>query len=320
MTTTDSIDQPQLVAFVNAKSGRFFRDSSALGKVKALCRNRAELQEVSDDLQLAQKLTRLPERKGLQIGILGGDGTVMRVMTQLDKVFGPSRLPLLVPIPFGTMCTTSRRWGAGRTPFRTLDAWLNHEPLVLARQESLSVTIDDCEQLVGCTLGTGLVAQFFERYEALGAHGVVSAGRIAIEGFIGSFVSSEFSQSIMRPLDCRITIEGKEISPKHFSLVVCSVFKDVGLGIKVTYRAGDEPGRIALVTSSLAARQLGPQFWRVFSGRALRDPLGIDRLVCDWSLQFDKSGPIIVDGERRDVNRVRVRPGPTWSVLTERLQ
>src|SRR5664280_709822 len=147
MTTTDSIDQPQLVALVNAKSGRFFRDPSVLGKVKALCSNRAELQEVTEDAQLAQNVTRLPERPGLQVGILGGDGTVMRVMTQLAKVFGPSRLPLIVPIPFGTMCTTSRRWGAGRSPFRTLNAWLNHEPLVLARQETLSVTINDREEL-----------------------------------------------------------------------------------------------------------------------------------------------------------------------------
>jgi hypothetical protein len=168
-------------------------------------------------------------------------------------------------------------------------------------------------------VGTGLVAKFFERYEALGAGGVVAAGRIAIESFLGSFVASKFSQSIMRPLDCRITVEGQQTTPKHFSLIVCSVFKDVGLGIKVTYRAGDEPDRIALVTSSLPARQLGPQFWRVFSGRALRDPLGIDRLVRDWSLQFDKSGPIIVDGERRNVHTLRVRPGPTWSVLTGRL-
>ncbi len=265
---------------------------------------------------MREQVSRLPDSPGLQVGILGGDGTHSRIMSSLYRVLGPSRLPLLVPIPFGTVSTISHRWSSGKSPWRILSAWLNHEPMVLRRQETLSIAIDELEACVGCTVGTGLVAQFFERYESMGARGVTTAGLIALESFFGSFVSSRFARSIMKPLECSLAIEGHEIPAKQFSLIVSSVFKDVGLGIKVTARAGNEQNRIALVTSSLPARQLGPQFWRVLTGRPLLDPQGINCLAREWSLKFDESGPIIVNGDRFNVRRLRVRPGPTWSVLT----
>ena len=175
---------------------------------------------------------------------------------------------------------------------------------------------NDSDDYVACTVGTGLVARFFEHYESLGAPGLSSAARIAIQSFFGSFVSSSFARAIMKPLECSIAIDDHVVPPKTFSLIVSSVFKDVGLGIKVTYRAGDELGKIALVTSSLSAHKLGPQFWRVLTGRPLVDPQGINSLVSKWSLTFDESGPVIVDGDRLNVRTMRVRPGPVWSVLT----
>ena len=309
-------DELELVAFVNPSSGRHFRDSAALERVQALCRNRATLRIVDSETAMREQVTCLPDCPGLQVAILGGDGTHMRVMSSLMRVLGPSRLPQLVPIPFGTVGTISRRWGSGKSPWPVLSAWLSHEPMVLRRQETLSIMIDDAKQCIGCTVGTGLVAQFFERYESMGARGARAASNIALQSFFGSFVSSPYARSIMKPLECSIAIEENEVTPKQFSLVVSSVFKDVGLGIKVTYKAGGDLGRIALVTSSLPARRLGPQFWRVLTGRPLIDPQGINRLVREWSLKFSDSGPVIIDGDRFNVRSLRVRPGPTWSVLS----
>jgi diacylglycerol kinase family enzyme len=268
---------------------------------------------VTSEQELVAAVRQLPIEPNLEVGILGGDGTHMRVMTALHAVRGRERLPVLVSLPFGTVNTTNRRWyGKGR-PLEALSYWLNREPLILRRQRSLSVELDGGE-FIACTVGTGLVAQFFEAYERAGG-GPAAAARIAIQSFFGSFISNAFSRTIMRPTECRITVDGKLIEPEHFSLVVCSVFKDVGLGIKVTYRAGNSADRIALVTSSLPASKLGPQFWRVLSGRALRDPQGVDSLVHEWSISFRDCGPLIIDGDRFDIQNARIRPGPIWSVL-----
>ena len=261
-------------------------------------------------------MSRLPERPDLQVGILAGDGTHMRIMSALLKVRGSERLPMLISVPFGTVSTISRRWGAGMSPWRVLSTWLGHVPMVLHRQPTLSITIDDREELCGCTVGTGLIAQFFEQYESIGGGGAGTAFRIAAQSFLSSLVSSAYSRNIMKLLECRLAIDGKVIDPRQFSLIVSSVFKDVGLGIKVTYRAGRESDRVALVTSSLPAGKLGPQFWRVLTGKPLIDPQGTDCLSREWSLEFEERGPVIVDGDRFNVKSVRVRPGPTWSVLT----
>ncbi len=315
MTTNATTDVPRFVALMNPKSGRQLRGSEAIRRVEALCKDRALLRHVTDDASIWAQVNQLPNRPDLEVGILGGDGTHMRVMSALLKARKPERLPVLVSVPFGTVSTISHRWGAGHSPWRILSTWLSRTPMVLRRQPTLSVVVDEHEELCGCTVGTGLVAQFFDQYESTGG-GARTAVGIAARSFFSSLVSGPYSRRVMKPTRCRIATEGTAIGPTQFSLVVCSVFKDVGLGIKVTYRAGSESDCVALVTSSLPAGKLGPQFWRVLTGRPLRDPQGVDRMVRDWSLQFDERGPVIIDGDPFNVHSLHVRPGPTWSVLT----
>jgi hypothetical protein len=300
---------------VNTSSGKHLKLRSQLRRLEALCDGRVKLVELSSDNALLEQVNGLPRNPGLQVGVLGGDGSLMRVMSCLNQVLGPEQLPLLVPVPFGTMCTTSRRWGAGTSPWQTLDAWIYRQAMILHRRETLSISADD-EELVGCTVGTGLVTHFFERYEAMGARGFLTATRIAFESFLGSFVSSPMSRRIMQLMQCRLVADDEPISTSGFSLIVSSVFKDVGLGIQVTHQAGDLPGHVALVASGLPAHRLGPQFWRVLTGRPLKDSSGVDRLVERWSLTFPEQGCVIIDGDRRRAHSFRVRPGPVWSVLT----
>jgi len=284
-------------------------------RLYAACDGYVKLLPVGTESELLAQVKELPRQPGLQVGVCGGDGTLMRVMSCLNRVLGPDALPVLVPIPFGTVCTTCARWNAGRAPWRNLRAWLSHPALILNRQRTLSVTLDGTEH-IGCTVGAGLVAQFFEHYESAEAPGVGTACKIAVKSFLGSFVSSPFSRSIMQPTECQLLVDEQTVPMRHFTLIVSSVFKNVGLGIQVTYRAGNDPERIALVSSSLPARQLGPQFWRVLTGRALRDPNGVDRQVKQWTMRFRGTSSIIIDGDRLTAHSVAVRPGPVWSVLT----
>ena len=309
-----SVERPFLVALVNPQSGRLKRDSQLFAKIAEVCSGRVELRAVDSPDLLNQAVRDLPRGPHLEVGILGGDGTHMRVMSALNEARGPEQLPLLVSIPFGTVNTTHRRWNRKGSPLQVLATWLGREPMVLRRQPTLAITLNGHTRLIGCTVGTGLVAQFFEAYERAGG-GAAAAIQIATQSFFGSFISSEFSRTIMRPTQCAITVDGKPIEPTHFSLVVSSVFKNVGLNIKVTYRAGNAEDKIALVTSSLPASKLGPQFWRVLTGRALKDPQGVDCLTREWSVGFRDHGPLIIDGDRFDVEFATVRPGPVWSVL-----
>jgi hypothetical protein len=300
---------------VNASSGKISRNRAALGKLEAACDGYARLVAINCEQDLVTAVRALPRTPTLELGILGGDGTLMRVMSCLHRERGPDGIPVIVPVPFGTVCTTSARWNVGRSPWRVLESWLRRPAMILRRKRTLSVTLDGTEY-VGCTVGTGLVARFFEHYEAKGASGMWTAFGIAAESFIGSFIGSPLARSVMQPTECALFADGNPVGASPFTLIVSSVFEDVGLGIRVTYRAAENPERIALVSSSLAARQLGPQFWRVLTGRPLLDPNGVNRLVCQWALEFPESGSVIIDGDRLVAHAIDVQPGPTWSVLT----
>lgn|GEM_PF-3383750 len=300
---------------MNLSSGRLVENPLARDRLRAVCEQHARLIVVQGETELLAEVAALPSDSSLQLGILGGDGTLMRVMSCLHRIRGSDRLPVIVPIPFGTVCTTSARWGAGRSPWKNLHDWLHRPALILRRHRTLQIVVDGVEY-IGCTVGTGLVARFFEQYEARGARGLDTAAWIAVESFLGSFFAGSLARSIMQPISGRLWVDGQPCPLSEFTLVVCSVFENVGLGIRVTHRAGEDPERIALVASSLPASRLGPQFWRVLAGRCLNDPNGVDGLVEGWRLEFAAASPLIIDGDRLTAHSLEVRPGPLWSVLT----
>ena len=57
---------------------------------------------------------------------------------------------------------------------------------------------------------------------------------------------------------------------RAWSLVLASVVRDVGLGVRATYRAGESLDRFHVVASTLSPRGLATQVPRVLSGRPMR--------------------------------------------------
>jgi hypothetical protein len=123
---------------------------------------------------------------------------------------------------------------------------------------------------------------------------------------------------VLDPLPCSIEVEGRPLAPRAFSLVCAAVVRDLGLHMRVTYRAGEDPGRIHLVASPLSSRELGPQAPRVLAGKPIRGAGHFDDLVSDFAVRFPEPtspGPYVLDGEMLRAKIVRVRPGPRLRVV-----
>ena len=58
---------------------------------------------------------------------------------------------------------------------------------------------------LGFIFGTGLVAQFFEVYDALPDQGMVSAATLVGRLFAGSFTGSELAEKVLRRCHCEST-------------------------------------------------------------------------------------------------------------------
>jgi diacylglycerol kinase family enzyme len=241
------------------------------------------------------------------VAIAGGDGTVMRVLSSLLRLYREAELPKLLLLPFGTVNTTIRRMVGSAAPWSLLDQFLADRG-AYRRQPCLRVDIDEVAHLAA-TLGTGLVSHFFDEYMSVASRGMTTALGVFAKVFFGSFVGHDYAKRILAPVEGKLSIEGRATELSAFTLLVCSVFENVGLGLRPTYRATEAPGKVHLVATDLAARRLGPQAWRVLLGKPLLAPNLVDELLRDFQLEFAVPTPMVLDGERLRARKVTVRTG-----------
>jgi hypothetical protein len=200
---------------------------------------------------------------------------------------------------------------------RLLDGAAGATQVSTRRRPTLRVTGDDGEsQRVGFIIGSGLVARFFEVYEADGAKGERGAARIVARVFGGSVVGSRFARSILDPMPCRIDVDGRTAPFDRVSLVCASVVRNLGLGMRLLYRAGEELARFHVVATPLKPQVLGPQLPLVALGRPL---LGtrVDTLATTLTLDFaEDRGAYVLDGDLFRAQSVDVSAGPPLDMIT----
>ena len=173
------------------------------------------------------------------------------------------------------------------------------------------------QERIGFIFGTGLVARFFEIYYADGARGYPGAARIVARIFAESFYGGAYARRVLDPLPCTIEVEGRRLDPEAWSLVCSSVVPDLGIHMRVTYRAGEDLDRPHLVASPLPSRSLGPRAPLVLAGKRIGGEGHFDDLVRDFTVRFDRDGggPYVLDGDMLRAPAVLVSAGPRIDVL-----
>jgi diacylglycerol kinase (ATP) len=306
----------QTAIVVNSSAHAFRRRPALAERVEAIARGRAMVHRTCSLAELARAARELDGAE--RVVLCGGDGTFMAGVTALVQSRGEQALPELVLAPGGTVATVARNWGQRARLLDTVRRALDPECAgTLALRPTLRVREEQGAERIGFIFGTGLVAKFFERYYASGAGGYAAAAKIVARIFVGSFAGDAYSRAVLDPMPCTLTADGHELAPRAYSLVVCSVVRDLGLHLLVTHRAGEDPNRPHLVASPLETRALGPQAPRVLAGKPLAGEGNFDALVERFSLRFpDPQGPYVLDGDVFHARGVDVCAGPRIRVRT----
>jgi diacylglycerol kinase family enzyme len=251
--------------------------------------------------------------------LAGGDGSYSAGVTALARAFADAPLPCIALAPGGTVSTVPRNWGmrGPAVPYakRVLAAARERSGRITERR-SLRVSDDRGGDRIGFIFGAGLVARFFEVYDAAPTQGSLAAAKIVAPIFVGSFFGGKLAKRVLTPVPCRIEVEGETHRGTAYSLVVASVVRDVGLHIRVTYRAEDEEERFHLVASSLGPLALGPQMPLVLAGQRLRGRDHLDVLARDARFVFGDEDAYVLDGDRIPAREVRLSMGPRLRLLT----
>lgn len=253
--------------------------------------------------------------------LAGGDGTFMAGASAAVRAAGEGPLPPLALLPAGTVGRLARSLGIRGAPEKVACRYRLATPRPYVLQPSLRVRAfggdGAVDERIGFIVGTGLVARFFDVYEERGAGGVADAARIVLRTFTSSLRGGAFARRVLDPLPCTVSVDGVALAPRAWSLVCAAVVRDLGLGMRVTYRAGEDPGRVHLVAHALSPRTLGPRVGRVLAGRSIGEPHegGFDGLVRRFSIAFEGAdGPWVLDGDRLLARSLEVEPGPVLRV------
>ncbi|MCC6214979.1 MAG: hypothetical protein IT376_08930 [Polyangiaceae bacterium] len=311
-----------VAVLVNARAGGVARHP---GLAERLLRAAAGLGAVTrSEAELARALPSLLARAPRAWVVVGGDGTLRATVSALHALEPRSdRWPSLLLAQGGTVCTIARDVGPIAPPLETLRRALAgragreiaHATLRVDTEDELPGSLAEvaapARTRVGFIVGTGLVARFFEAYQAAGEPGLGWAARTAAVTFASALGVGGSAARLLAPLPCAMEVDGVPQPGSAWSLVLVSTVRDVGLGFRVTYRAGEASDRVHVVASSLPPRELGRQALRVLAARPLRGHDAVDRLAASVALDFGLApGPWVLDGDLVRARRVVVRPGP----------
>jgi hypothetical protein len=126
--------------------------------------------------------------------------------------------------------------------------------------------------------------------------------------FAGTFTSGELATRVLTPSAHVVKVDGVPQASPEWNLIAASVVPDLGLHLRLLYRAAERHDAFHVVASPLPARQLSPQVWRVLAGRRLVGPGHVDALA--RSLEVSTVGHYVLDGDCIAAESVTVAPGP----------
>ena len=299
----------RLIGVVVNRNAAGARRPGLAERLAALCGDDGAVRQTRTPGELASVLDEFAARGCDLVAMCGGDGTNLATITAAVRSFGEGALPRFALLRGGTVNTVARNLGIGGTPEQILAALVRRRRAGTPVRE-VGQDLLDVEGRFGFLFAAGMGARFLERYYAGPVLGVPWASVLAARTVLSSLVKGGFARSLFEPLPCTLVADGAELPIAEVRLLVASVVADVGIGMRVAWRAGQQPNRFHVVASALPMRSMALQLGRVIAGEALAGGPHVDLLARELEVRFTRPQSFTLDGELFREERVRVRVGP----------
>jgi diacylglycerol kinase (ATP) len=277
----------------------------------------ARVHETRSLEELAEAARSIAARGTEAVVLAGGDGSAMAGATALSVAF-EGKLPPIALAPGGTVGLLPGNLGVHGSARERAERVMRavSDPSTPTRETpTLRVRDDTGGDHVAFIFGAGLVAGFFDVYESGPSRGIGRAASLAARIAAGSLVGTALSRRVLSPVPAVLTVDGERRPARAYSLVLASVVRDVGLGVRATYRAGERTDRFHVVASALPVGRLASQIPRVMGGRAMAGEDHVDALAASLRLAFDAAGAYVLDGDSFRARVVTVEAGPVVRVI-----
>jgi diacylglycerol kinase family enzyme len=278
-------------------------------RLEAILGRHGELLVTRTPEELAAAVEQLKRAGADMIATCGGDGTNLAGVTEMVRVFGADRLPTFALLRGGTVNTVAENLGIGGRPDEILARLVARidagEEVPQIGQDLLHVN-----GMYGFLFAAAMGARFLEAYYGGLRPGNAWAALLAARTVASSLVSGRFARWLFAPVDLELEVDGRVTALGAPRLLVASTVPDVGIGMKVTWQAGRQPGRFHLVASRLSTTSMALQLHKVRLGRPLAGGPHLDVLARRARIRFAAPQTFTLDGDLFRESEVEIGMGP----------
>jgi diacylglycerol kinase family enzyme len=239
------------------------RRPGVVKKLKEIVSDVGELWETRNINELTQVAEAFLRQKLEVLAVNGGDGTLHLVLSAFIKVYGDHPLPKLISLRGGTMNTMSNSLnikGKGTAILaKVVQKYQAAEPLKELKQNLLKIN-----DKYGFMSGAGMVANFLDAYYSAPEPGPWPAIKLITKGAVSGILGTAYARRLFRPAPIRVSVDGRRLEPLEFTGIMGCTIKEVGLGLRPTFRAYDRPGHFHFIATTIKPFPFAlriPAFW-----------------------------------------------------------
>jgi diacylglycerol kinase family enzyme len=304
----------KLAVVVNANARGVRRAPGLVQRLRAVLGALGEVVVTHTSAELTDCARHFAEDGVDLVAACGGDGTNLATVTELVRAYVPDELPRIAMLRGGTVNTIARNLGIGGRPeelLARLVVALRSGRVATFEQDLLSV-----DGRYGFLFASLMGARFLEAYyHGAMTPGPASAALLAVRTAASSLVQGPFAGALFAPTPIALTVDGEQLPDARYRLLVASVVPDVGIGMRVAWRAGREPRRFHLVASGISTTSMALQLPRVITGQPLDGEPHVDRLATRVRVRFDAPLSYTLDGDLFAARELDLAIGPRIRVV-----
>jgi diacylglycerol kinase (ATP) len=287
-----------------------------VAKLREVVKEAGEFWETKNINELPKVAEDFLRRKLEILAINGGDGTLHQVLSAFVKVYGDEPLPKGMSLRGGTMNTMTNSLDIKGQSLgilrKAVAMYREAEPMQELKQKLLKIN-----DHYGFMSGAGMVANFLDAYYSTPNPGPWEAVKLVVKGVSSGITGGEFAQKLLAPAAFRVTVDGKQLDPEEFTGILGCTIKEVGLGLKPTFRAYDQPDGFHFIATTINALPFAlrvPAFW--FNRDWVHPKVQHSGVTRDVVVEPIKPFRYMVDGEMYTATQaLQWSVGPTVSVV-----
>ena len=318
------MDKIGIVHNPNARRNR--GDKEKPGRLSEILGSLGIVRETKSTLEVGEVAREYLKRGIKLLGINGGDGTYHQVVSRFINVYKEKALPSILHMRGGTMNTIANSFGVLRGSAEKVlrdivEKYRNNDNIPSVEREILKVSRSpgsgQGEEQYGFMFGAGAATKFLAAYYEGEKTGPRKALQMIVKAISSAIMRTDYIKNLLEPVDATLYVDDQELDIKKFTLIYASTIKQVGLGFKVAYRAGEKPGYFHLVAGPLRAWDIIKNIPTVYRGL----PTHIKTIHDDIHKKITLRGPdelsYTIDGELyMSDSPITVTLGPKLKMIT----